>query len=162
MLPQRQVSKLWKQEQWSYKITKQKDESLGSFHWCDEYIVVQCISPANWNTKSPFSSNSDFLVTIWRIISTYHFSWRSTGTWTFYHPRCHDLCSSEFQTSKLPLGSLFPLQTAFLDAISHLYKRAGPSIRRSVRLSVRHTRVEIAQKRRLWPNCDRQGSKTGM
>ena len=72
----------------------------------------------------PFSSNSDFLVMIRRKISTYHFSWRSTGTWTFYHPRCHDLCSSEFQTSKLPSGSLFPLQTAFLNTPSKNWEKA--------------------------------------
>ena len=68
------------------------------------------------------------------------------GLWfTFFHnydfearSKCHHLVNK-----------------TFLDALSHLYKRVCPSVRRSVRRSVRHTRVEFP---RNGPNSNKIAS----
>ena len=59
------------------------------------------------------------------------------------------LLSSSFSFLFIFFLSLFPPSFLFLDATTHLYKRSCPSVRRSVRPSVRPSRV-FFERRKSW------------
>ena len=63
-----------------------------------------------------------------------------------YCTRCTKIQTRQIPPSITLFVFYFPSFRIFLDAFSHIYKRACPSVRRTVSWSVRHTRVEFEQK----------------